>query len=52
MADLKERQTTDSKQGGEGTNSFDGKGYDAMLKDISNVENTEDAGKPLDEHTK
>lgn len=34
MADLKERQSTDSKQGGEGTNSLNGKSYDPMLKNI------------------
>ena len=30
MSDTKQRQTTDSKQGGEGTNSFHGKSYDPM----------------------
>ena len=34
MSDLKERQSTDSKQGGEGTNTFDGKSYDPMLKSV------------------
>jgi hypothetical protein len=29
-----EKQTTDSDQGGEGTNSFHNKGYDALTKDI------------------
>lgn len=41
MSNLNERQTTDSKQGGEGTRSLDGKSYDALYKDISEVENTE-----------
>jgi hypothetical protein len=40
MSDIKERQHTDSKQGGEGTNSLHGKSYDFLSKDISNVENT------------
>lgn len=52
MSDLKTRQQTDSKQGGEGTNSLHNKGYDAMLKDIGKVENTKDGGKPLDDHTR
>jgi hypothetical protein len=52
MPDMKERQSTDSDQGGEGTNSLHNKGWDAMTKDISNVENTEDKGKPLDDHTR
>ncbi len=30
---LKAQQQTDSAQGGEGTNSFHGKSYDAMLTD-------------------
>ena len=34
MSDMKARQTTDAKQGGEGTNSFDGKSYEAMTKNI------------------
>jgi len=52
MADMKERQTSDSSQGAEGTVSLHNKGYDAELKDISNVENTQDGGKPLDDHTR
>lgn len=40
MSDIKERQSTDSKQGGEGTNSLDGKSYDFLGKDIGAVENT------------
>jgi hypothetical protein len=50
--ELKNRQSTDSDQGGEGTNSLNGKSYDFLSKDISNVENTEDGGKPLDDHTR
>ena len=34
MTDMKQRQHTDSKQGGEGTNSFHNKSYDAMTKNI------------------
>lgn len=52
MSDLKSRQTTDSKQGGEGTNSLHNKGWDAMYKNIDNVQNTQDKGKPLDDHRK
>jgi len=40
MSDAKTRQQSDSKQGGEGTNSLHNKGYDALTKDIGNVENT------------
>ena len=40
MSDIKERQSTDSKQGGEGTNSLHNKGYDFLSKNIDNVENT------------
>lgn len=50
--DMKDRQMTDSKQGAEGTRSLHNKGWDAMYKDISNVENTKDKGKPLDDHTR
>lgn len=52
MSDVKARQTSDAKQGGEGTNSLHNKGYEADLKDISKVENTQDGGKPLDDHTR
>lgn len=34
MADAKERQSTDSKQGGEGTRSLHNKGWSPMLKNI------------------
>lgn len=34
MSDIKERQSSDSKQGGEGTNSLHNKGWDPMLKNI------------------
>ena len=46
------KQHTDSKQGGEGTNSFNGKSYDPMLKDIGEVENTVAEVPPIDEGTK
>lgn len=36
----KSKQTTDSAQGGEGTTSLHQKGYDALTKDIGEVENT------------
>lgn len=52
MSDLKTRQSSDAAQGGEGTNSLHNKGWDFLSKDISNVENTQDKGKELDEHTK
>jgi hypothetical protein len=34
MSDMKANQSTDAKQGGEGTNSFDGKSYDAMTVSV------------------
>jgi len=40
MSDIKERQSTDSKQGGEGTNSLHNKGWEALTKDIDPIENT------------
>lgn len=40
MSDTKERQSSDSKQGGEGTRSLHNKGFDPMTKDIGNVSNT------------
>ncbi len=52
MSDAKARQSTDAKQGGEGTNSLHNKGWDFLSKDIGNVENTKDKGKLLDEHTR
>ena len=48
----KDRQMTDNDQGGEGTRSLHNSGFDPLFKDISNVENTQDGGKPLDDHTK
>ena len=41
MEGLKQRQQTDGKQGGEGTNSFHNKSYDPLFKDIN-----ADRGKP------
>lgn len=55
---LKERQQTDSKQGGEGTTSFHGKSYDPMLKSINegrgvDAERSKDKNlPPIDEGTK
>lgn len=34
MSNEKARQSTDAKQGGEGTNSFNGKSYEAMTVSI------------------
>ena len=34
MSDAKARQTTDAAQGGEGTNSLNGKSYEPMVKNI------------------
>lgn len=50
---MKERQTTDSKQGGEGTNSFHQKGYEPLLKNIGTPPgNTEAPMPPKDSGTK
>jgi hypothetical protein len=51
---MSDKQSTDSKQGGEGTNSFNGKGYDALTKDIglNPIGNTTGGEKPIDEGTK
>lgn len=46
MASMTERQTTDSKQGGEGTNSFHNKGYDPMLKNIGTPPGNTQAPEP------
>jgi hypothetical protein len=50
----KERQTTDSDQGGEGTNSFNGKSYDALTKSIGEnpIGNTTGGEPALDKGTK
>jgi len=52
MSDIKERQSSDSKQGGEGTNSLHNKGWDAMTKNIDAVENTVAETPPIDDGTK
>ncbi len=52
MSDIKERQSSDSKQGGEGTNSLHNKGYDALTKDIGAVQNTVAEVPAKDEGTK
>ena len=52
MSDIKARQTTDAKQGGEGTNSLNGKSYEALTKDIGKVENTVAETPAIDEGTK
>lgn len=40
MSNLKERQSSDSKQGGEGTRSLHRKGWDFMSKNIGKPGNT------------
>ncbi|NIO40797.1 MAG: hypothetical protein GTO41_11830 [Burkholderiales bacterium] len=52
MSDIRERQTTDSKQGGEGTTSLHNKGWDFLSKNIDNVENTAEPLPPKDQGTK
>ena len=52
MSNAKERQSTDSKQGGEGTNSLHNKGWEALTKNIDSIENTVDGGKELNDGTK
>ena len=52
MSDIKERQSSDSSQGGEGTNSLHNKGYDALTKDIGSVANTQASVPAKDEGTK
>ena len=55
MSDTKARQTTDSKQGGEGTRagSFDNPGLNEPTTSIgSNQAAANEAEKPLDDHTK
>lgn len=50
---MKERQTTDSKQGGEGTNSLHQKGWDPLLKNIGTPPgNTQAPMPPKDTGTK
>jgi hypothetical protein len=51
MSDIKNRQSTDADQGGEGTNSFHNKGYDALTKSINdstgvNAEQSRDKNVP------
>jgi len=45
----KENQTTDSKQGGEGTNSLHNKGWDPMTKNIGTPPGNTQAPEPVDE---
>lgn len=53
MSDAKMRQQSDSKQGGEGTNSLHNKGYDPMLKNIGTPPGNTKAPMPAkDEGTK
>jgi hypothetical protein len=52
MSDIRERQSTDSDQGGEGTNSLHNKGWDFLSKNIDNVENTEAEVPAIDTGTK
>lgn len=53
MSDMKQRQQTDSKQGGEGTTSFHNKSYDPLLKNIGTPPGNTQAPVPAkDEGTK
>ena len=58
MSDLKANQTTDSKQGGEGTNSLHNKSYDPMTTSVNastgvNAEKSKDKNlPPITEGTK
>ena len=53
MSDMKQRQHTDSKQGGEGTTSFHNKSYDPLLKNIGTPPGNTQAPVPAkDEGTK
>lgn len=53
MSDPKQRQSTDSAQGGEGTVSLNGKSYDPMLKNIGTPPGNTKATEPeLKEGTK
>lgn len=52
MSDAKVRQSTDAKQGGEGTVSLHNKGWEALTKNIDAIENTVDPGKELNDGTK
>jgi hypothetical protein len=53
MSDIKERQTSDSKQGAEGTKSLHNKGWDALTKNIGTPPgNTQAPTPPSDEGTK
>ena len=54
MSNEKARQHTDAKQGGEGTNSFHNKSYDAMTVAIGEnpIGNTTGGEKDSKEHTK
>ena len=46
MSEIKARQQTDSKQGGEGTNSLHNKGYDALTKNIGTPPGNTQAPEP------
>ena len=53
MSDTKARQSSDSAQGGEGTNSLHNKGWDAMTKNIGTPPGNTQAPVPAkDEGTK
>jgi hypothetical protein len=49
MSDIKERQSSDSAQGGEGTVSLHNKGYDPMLKNIGTPPGNTEAPEPADD---
>ena len=48
MSDINERQSSDAKQGGEGTNSFHNKGFDALTKNIGKKVGQGEAPEPED----
>ena len=49
---MKSRQWTDSKQGGEGTNSFNGKSYDFLSTNFASGQSQEPAKEGSKEGTK
>lgn len=52
MSDIKTRQQTDSAQGGEGTNSFNGKSYDFLSTNFDSGQSQEPAKEGSTEGTK
>ena len=52
MSDMKSRQQTDSKQGGEGTTSFNGKSYEFLSATFDSGQSQEPAKEGSKEGTK